>query len=78
MNVYPSQEVAVAWDDDGDGSVVNGVTAMATVSGDGSEMVRCGRSGRSEWSSDVWRRLWVRWSLVGKGGPKIWGRRKNV
>ncbi|GKD81583.1 hypothetical protein Tco_1348422, partial [Tanacetum coccineum] len=41
-------EVAVAWDDDGGGSVVNEVTAMATVSGDGSKMVRCGGSGRSK------------------------------
>ncbi|GKE07929.1 hypothetical protein Tco_1411480, partial [Tanacetum coccineum] len=55
---FGASEVAMAWDDDGGGSVVNGVTAMVTVSGDGSEMVRCGGSGRSEWSSGVWRRLW--------------------
>ncbi|GKA85248.1 reverse transcriptase domain-containing protein [Tanacetum coccineum] len=68
------QSALVAWDDDGGGSVVNGVTVMATVSGDGSEMVRCGGSGRSEWSSGVWRRLWVRRSLAGKYG----GAGKNV
>nr|GEV98092.1 hypothetical protein [Tanacetum cinerariifolium] len=40
------------------------------------EMVRCGGPGRFEWSSGVWRRLWVRRSLARKGGRKIWGRRK--
>nr|GEU31512.1 hypothetical protein [Tanacetum cinerariifolium] len=65
--------VAAGGGDDGCG----GVTAMATVGGDGSEMARCGGSGRSEWSSGLWRRLWVRRSLAGKGGQKIWGRRKN-
>ncbi|GKE10510.1 hypothetical protein Tco_1414061, partial [Tanacetum coccineum] len=65
------EEVAVAWDDDGNRYVVNRVTAMATVSGEGSEMVRCGGSGRSEWSSGVWHRLWVRRILAGKGGRKI-------
>nr|GEZ82337.1 hypothetical protein [Tanacetum cinerariifolium] len=36
------------------------VTSMETVSGDGLEMVRCGVSSRLEWSSGVWRGLWVR------------------
>ncbi|GJZ48293.1 retrovirus-related pol polyprotein from transposon TNT 1-94 [Tanacetum coccineum] len=70
-NVLWKEEVVVAWDDDGGGSMVNGVMAMATVSGDGSEMVRCGGSGRSEWSSGVWRQLWVRQRLAGKGSRKI-------
>nr|GEU91594.1 hypothetical protein [Tanacetum cinerariifolium] len=49
------------------------VTTMPTVGGDGSEMVRCGGSGRSEWSSGVWRRLWVRRSLAGKRWPENMG-----
>nr|GFC57762.1 hypothetical protein [Tanacetum cinerariifolium] len=74
---------------DGDGVVVTGWMMMTVlwwwddVSDACGEdvvakgMVRCVGSGRSEWSSGVWRRLWIHQSLAGKDGQKIWGRRKN-
>ncbi|GJV84189.1 putative reverse transcriptase domain-containing protein [Tanacetum coccineum] len=65
-------EVAVAWDDEGGGYVVNGVTTMTTVSGDGSKMVRCGGSGDGGSGDDDGMMRW-RWYAIG-GGRSRWRR----